>query len=94
MDKKKKVMKEKTKAYKCEKKSQMAAELSKANIKVNLDESKDIDFAKILAAAKETPNQSIPNGIHATESLKEKFAKAFGEGVTVNGKDAKDVIEK
>ena len=94
MDKKKKLMKEKTKAAKCEKKTQMASELAKAGIKVDLEKDKELDFAKIFAAAKENPGQDLPNGIHATESLKDKFSKAFGEGITIGGKDAKDVIEK
>ena len=94
MDKKKKLMKEKTKAAKCEKKTQMASELAKAGIKVDLEKDKDLDFAKIFAAAKENPGQDVPNGVHVTENLKDKFAKAFGEGITINGKNAQDVINK
>ena len=94
MDKKKKLMKEKTKAAKCEKKTQMASELAKAGIKVDLEKDKDLDFAKIFAAAKENPGQDVPNGVHVTENLKDKFAKAFGEGITINSKNAQDVINK
>lgn len=83
-DKKKKFNKEKTKAYKDQKKCEMKAELAKAGVEVEVGN--DLNFAKILVAAKVLPGQDVTNTVSTTESIKDKFSKAFSDGVTVGGK--------
>ena len=85
MDKKKKLMKEKTKAYKADMKKQMEEKMAKAGVKVTIDE-KTLDFKEVFASVKPNSDDAlIPNTPVITEDLKAKYAKAFSEGVTVAG---------
>jgi hypothetical protein len=85
MDKKKKLMKEKTKAYKKEKAKCMEEKLTKAGVKFTLDE-KTLDVKEVFASLKDDQtNINIPNGAPAiTENLAEKMKK-LREGISVAG---------
>jgi hypothetical protein len=85
MDKKKKLMKEKAKAYKAEKAKCMTDKMAKAGFKVTLDE-KTLDVKEVFASVKDDEtNVSIPNGAPAiTEDLAEKMKK-LRAGITVAG---------
>jgi len=85
MDKKKKLMKEKTKAYKAEKAKCMTDKMAKAGFKVTLDE-KTLDVKEVFASLKDdNTNVNIPNGAPAiTEDLAEKMKK-LRAGITVAG---------
>lgn len=74
-DKSKKLMKEKTKAYKAEKKQMMEKKLCDAGIKASVDE-KTLNFKEIIASAKQVEVE-IGNVIEAEESILDKARKAF-----------------
>ncbi len=81
--------KEKSKAFKTLKASNIAQELEKKGFKATVD--KDLNFSEILASAKEEP-VTIPVGPSGVleETLSQKMAKAFGgDGITINGKPRK-----
>jgi hypothetical protein len=85
MDKKKKLMKEKTKSYKKDKAECMKDKMAKAGVQVTVDE-KTLDFKEVFASVKPVEGETkIPNGASAAEDLKTKFAKAFSEGIEVAG---------
>jgi hypothetical protein len=84
MDKKKKLMKEKTKAYKKQKAECMKDKMAKAGVKVEVDE-KTLDFKEVFASVTPANEALIPNSSPANEDFKTKFAKAFAEGVSVEG---------
>lgn len=84
MDKKKKLMKEKTKAYKMEKSEYMKKKLTDAGVKFELDE-KTLDIKEVFASVVETPETKIPNSSLIREDLKVRFSKALKEGVIVEG---------
>jgi hypothetical protein len=84
MDKKKKLMKEKTKAYKAEKSKCMAKKLTEAGVKFTLDEA-TLDVKEIFASVKADPTEAkIPNTPHITENLADKL-KVLREGTVVAG---------
>ena len=78
-DKSKKLMKEKTKAYKAEKKEKMEKKLCDAGVKASFDE-KTLDFKEILASAKQVePAISNVVGTSKKESIFDQVKKAFGQ---------------
>lgn len=79
MDKSKKLMKEKTKAFKAEKKEKMEKKLCDAGVKVTLDD-KTLDFVEILASAKQV-EPTISNVVETSkkESIFDQVKKAFGQ---------------
>lgn len=84
MDKKKKLMKEKTKAYKAEKAKCMTDKLTKAGVKFTVAED-GVNVKEIFASLQPSAdNVSIPNTPHLTENLADKI-KALREGITVAG---------
>jgi len=84
MDKKKKLMKEKTKAYKMEKAKCMEEKMAKAGVKFTLAEN-GIDIKEVFASVvPDKANTQIPNTPHITENLADKL-KALREGITVAG---------
>jgi hypothetical protein len=84
-DKKKKFNKEKTKAYKCEKKKEMEEKFAKAGVSVEIDEK--LDFKKILASASVQNGVIIPSTTsNVNNDLKDMFKKAFAENTTIGGK--------
>lgn len=88
-EKKKKFNKEKTKAYKCEKKKEMEEKFAKAGVSVEIDEK--LDFKKILASANLNAGILIPSTpSDANTSLKDAFHKAFAENTTIGGKKLND----
>lgn len=78
-DKSKKLMKEKTKAYKAEKKEKMEKKLCDAGVKASFDE-KTLDFKEILASAKQV-EPAISNVVETSkkESIFDQVKKAFGQ---------------
>jgi hypothetical protein len=92
-DKKKKLMKEKTKAYMDTKKNDCDSPKEKAvenkEAKANLDSQVDVKAA--IASVQELGNQDLPNGGEAQKDMKSIFETAFGEGVTINGVKFKDI---
>lgn len=84
MDKKKKLMKEKTKAYKAEKAKCMKEKMAKAGVTVELDE-KTLDFKEVIASVKpDATNVQVPNTPVITEDLKARIA-ALRKDITVAG---------
>jgi hypothetical protein len=85
MEKKKKLMKEKTKTYKAEKAKYMKDKMAKAGITVELDE-KTLDLKEVIASVTaNSSNIQVPNTPIITEDLREKTLKAFSEGISVAG---------
>lgn len=83
-DKKKKLLKEKTKAYKADKAKSLEDKFAKAGVKFTLDD-KTLDVKEIFASIKaDSTNVQIPNTPHITENLADKI-KALRQGVTVAG---------
>lgn len=84
MDKKKKLMKEKTKAYKMEKAKCLEDKMAKAGVKFTLADN-GVDIKEIFASVKPSEdNVSIPNTPHLTENLADKI-KALRSGISVAG---------
>jgi hypothetical protein len=84
MDKKKKLMKEKTKSYKSEKAECMKKKLTDAGVKFELDE-KTLDIKEVIASAKEISETKVPNSSPLNDDLKVRFSKALKDGVVVAG---------
>jgi hypothetical protein len=92
-DKKKKLMKEKTKAFMKEKKENCASVVVQTEV-VKTEEksvSASVDTKAAVASIVETANQSFPNSVETQRDIKAMFAAAFAEGVTVNGVKVKDL---
>lgn len=90
MDKKKKLMKEKTKSYKAEKAKCMKDKMAKAGVTIELDE-KTLDFKEVIASVKPNADEAqIPNTPVITEDLRTKLAASFAADVTVAGLKKKE----
>jgi hypothetical protein len=77
-DKSKKLMKEKTKAFKADKKAAMEKKACDAGLKLEVDE-KTLDFKQIIASAKQVEaNESNIVGEVSVPSILELAQKAFG----------------
>lgn len=77
-DKSKKLMKEKTKSYKAEKKTAMEKKACDAGLKLEVDE-KTLDFKQIIASAKQVEsNESNVVSVEKAPSIMELAKKAFG----------------
>jgi hypothetical protein len=93
LEKKKKLLKEKTRAYKQKQAEALKEKFSKANVNVKFDDKLNVEevFASITPVAGEP---TIPNSSESSENIKAKMLSAFGDGIEVNGVTAKKFLEK
>jgi hypothetical protein len=81
-DKKKKLMKEKTKAYKSNKAKCMKEEMAKAGVTVVIDE-KTLDMTEVVASLKQDKQELPPVSTEPARDLKASMQKAFAEGIEI-----------
>ncbi len=84
MDKKKKLMKEKTKEFKKEKAKAMEEKFAKAGVKFSLDE-KTLDIKEVFASVKPDNEPAIPNGNSDITKDLATTLKNLRAGITVAG---------
>lgn len=102
MDKSKKMLKEKTKAYKAEVKKKaedekkavqekMCAALKEKGVTIKISDTEDLNVEEVIASAKENREDAdIYNGISVSKSLQQKVQEAFA-GVKIGGKAVKEL---
>lgn len=105
MDKMKKLMKEKTKAYKKAKSDdddkkkkdssdQMCAALAAKGITVKVDGA-DVNWQEVIASAKSNVvSAPVINTIEVNSSLADKAKEAFADAVTIGGKKISEITKK
>lgn len=81
-DKKKKLMKEKTKAYKKAQADKMTAECAKAGVTLVINE-KTLDVSEVLASVIQKTQELPPISTEPSRDIKTAMHKAFSEGITV-----------
>lgn len=93
-DNKKKLLKEKTKEFKKAQASKLQEAVEKAaGKKVSIDEV-TFDIKEVVASVIEEPIQvTPPNTSSVTTDIKSAWAKAFGEGMTINGQTADQFLK-
>jgi hypothetical protein len=84
MGKQKKLMKEKCKSVKKAKAEELAALASKTG------KTETIDPKLVIASVTEIVGQEISNGVHTTESLRDKYKASFNESVSIGGVQLKN----
>ena len=103
IEKHKKLMKEKTHSYKKDQKEKAEAskkeltdKLAKAGVKATFDE-KTLNLKEVIASVREDKDQThIPNTPSDSngETLKERYKKAFGGGLTIGGKTIGEITKE
>lgn len=93
MDKKKKLLKEKTRAFKQKAAEAIQTQLSTAGVKITLDE-KTFNIKEVFASTTAVSGGELPNSSSVETDIRVKMANAFGEGIEINGVTAKKFLEK
>ena len=93
LDKKKKLLKEKTRSFKQKQSEALKEKFAKANVTAKFDENMNLEevFASVTPLANES---TLPNSSESNEDIKTKMHNAFSDGIEVNGVSAKEFLKK